>query len=345
MRERELKSLPPARINPTSKIHNPQSAFTLVELLVVITIIGILISLLLPAVQSAREAARRMQCSNNLKQLGLGVLLHHEAQAFFPTGGWNVCYMGDPDEGFGPGSAPAGQADGQPGGWYYNILPYIEQEAVHQLGAGMPTDEKKSLWTDQMSRPITTVWCPSRRRPGAFGFGNYSADQLCFKHDGIDTTRLFATGVTRNDYAINAGDYGIQFGFGDFSQHTGVSYHRSQVRIADVRDGTSNTYLAAEKYLMPDHYQNGMSPGDDGCVFGGHDWDIARWTKNDASYKPMQDRLGYSHSRAFGSAHPAGFNALLCDGSVRTISYSIDTEIHGYLGNRRDGEPIDASKL
>ena len=331
--------------NRRSTIRNRRSGFTLVELLVVITIIGILIALLLPAVQSAREAARRAQCSNNLKQLGLGVLLHHEAHGFFPTGGWNVCYMGDPDKGFGPGSAPAGEKDGQPGGWYYNILPYIEQEAIHQLGAGKPQAEKKSLWTDQMSKPIATAWCPSRRRPGAFGFGSYTPSSMCFASDGIDTTRLFATGATRNDYAINAGDYGIQFGFGDYSHHTGISFHRSQVRIADVRDGTSNTYLAAEKYVMPENYLNGASPGDDGCVYGGHDWDVARWTKNHVSYMPMQDRPGYSHSCAFGSAHPAGFNAVLCDGSVRTISYSIDMEIHSYLGNRKDGKPIDASKL
>ena len=92
--------------------------FTLVELLVVIAIIGILIALLLPAVNAAREAARRMGCANNLKQMGIGFLNHESTFKFLPTGGWGPNWVGDPD---------AGAGKLQPGGWIYNILPFIDR--------------------------------------------------------------------------------------------------------------------------------------------------------------------------------------------------------------------------
>ena len=102
-----------------------RSGFTLVELLVVITIIGILMAMLLPAVNSAREAGRNAQCKNNLKQMGTACLAHEEAQEIFPTGGWGCYWVGDPDCGYGIN---------QPGGWIYNILPHTEQTALHDLG-------------------------------------------------------------------------------------------------------------------------------------------------------------------------------------------------------------------
>src|SRR5580698_7987617 len=99
--------------------------FTLVELLVVIAIIGLLIALLLPAVQAAREAARRSQCVNNLKQMSLAWNNHVAATRFMPTGGWGWTWTGDADRGFGLS---------QPGGWTYNILPFMEESNLHDMG-------------------------------------------------------------------------------------------------------------------------------------------------------------------------------------------------------------------
>ncbi len=141
--------------NPPSAIHHHKfRAFTLVELLVVITIIGILISLLLPAVQSAREAARRTQCSNNIKQLALGALNHENALGYFPSGGWRYDWVGHPDRGFGKK---------QPGSWIYSILPYIEQQALHDLGSSGGSMTIENANAQRIATPLATLYCPTRR--------------------------------------------------------------------------------------------------------------------------------------------------------------------------------------
>jgi prepilin-type N-terminal cleavage/methylation domain-containing protein len=127
--------------------------FTLVELLVVIAIIGILVALLLPAVQMTREAARRMQCQNNLKQLSLGVINGEQTYRSYPSNGWGWQWVADPDRGYGVR---------QPGGWIFQILPFVEQETLQDMGKGLPTPLKRIelLKLTQSTWPL--VRCPSR---------------------------------------------------------------------------------------------------------------------------------------------------------------------------------------
>jgi len=332
---------------PSMRLSKHSGGFTLVELLVVITIIGILIALLLPAVQAAREAARRMQCSNNMKQLATGALLHEEAQGFYPTNGHYVLRIGDPDLGYRAwavlGVDNRYWPSGQPGGWCFNILDYIELGHIRSIGAGQPTEVKRALWAKQVAEPIGVMTCPSRRQPL-----KTSLDYLAsYDWDNIDTPN----GLARSDYAVNSGDTWAAPSGGMSpppDPQTGVSFYCSGVKQADVKDGTTNNYLLGEKHVNPDNYQGG--DWGDGCLYGGHDWGIARWTYHNpddptTSYVPRQDTPGFVYAQGFGSAHPVGLNMAFCDGSVQTISYSIDPQIHAWLGNREDGHMIDQSKF
>ena len=341
------------RGNPRSTIKYPKllRGFTLVELLVVITIIGILIALLLPAVQSAREAARRLQCSNNLKQIGLACLMHEQSNGFLPTAGWGNPWVGEPTRGF---------AGKQPGGWLYNILPYMEQTALHDLGA----DGDRAKMVQCVSTPIAIFNCPSRRPAAAYPFLEQSSNPFL----NLSTQ---PTVCGRSDYAGSAGDYNgfstsgpANLGAGDAmsasdwtsmigSPNTGVFYVHTQTTMASIYDGGSNTYLAGEKYSIPDHYLDGQDGSDDQGWNSGYDWDTIRWSgissnplatpATNTTYQPTPDTPGLWMVSVFGSAHSSSFNMVFCDGSVHSIGYSIDLETHHRLGNRKDGKTQDGS--
>ena len=123
--------------------------------------------------------------------------------------------------------------------------------------------------------------------------------------------------------------------------NNGISCQQSRVKIIDITDGTTNTYLVGEKNVMPDYYYNGLDGGDNNSALGGDDCDLNRWTR----WPPMVDWPGQPNSLTFGSAHLVGFGMAFCDGSVRTVNYTIDPTIHSYLGDRKDGKVIDAKKL
>lgn len=329
-----------------------RTAFTLVELLVVITIIGILIALLIPAIQAARETARRVQCGNHVKQLALAALSHESAIGFFPTGGWNKYWLGHPNRGFDKH---------QPGGWIYNILPYIEQQKLHDLGGSngsLSIEDANSL---RLAMPLAIMHCPSRRFPALYD--NFHNTQFKYTIDPIKQ-------LARNDYAMNGGDYmqwhavspddffeadDPKFEWDDMSQQTGISHQRSQVTLADVRDGTSNTFLIGEKYVNRYHYTDGKDWGDSATMYCGDHLNLLRWTgvcgKVESAGEnnlPRQDSSTIGEGNKvqwFGSAHAGSFHMSCCDGSVRTINYSIDGEVYRRLGNRKDGLPIDNRHL
>ncbi len=318
-------------------------AFTLVELLVVIAIIGMLVGLLLPAVQQAREAARQMQCGNNLKNMGLAALNHESTTKAFPTGGWNWNWVGDPDAGFG---VP------QPGSWMYSLLPFIEQNALFQLGAdgnieSVSASQKAGAGTC-MATPVSIYNCPSRRpaKPYTLSTTVYNADKPSMggRADYAACVGSYnSTASSSNAYSDWAtGRSKVNGKSWTVSSYNGVTFDFSEITMGEIRDGTSNTILYGERYISPDYYENTSSTDDNG-EFSGMDQDNCRTAGTISSLTikaPVQDRAGFTGSQEFGSPHAGTFGTVFCDGSVQKISYSIDAAAFIYAAARNDGKPM-----
>jgi prepilin-type N-terminal cleavage/methylation domain-containing protein/prepilin-type processing-associated H-X9-DG protein len=283
--------------------------FTLIELLVVIGILAVLMGLLLPAVQKVREAAARLSCQNNLKQIGLAFHNHHDSLGYLPAGGadwWStpVYVNGQPAVGAS-----------QDAGWGFQILPYLEASNVWKGGQATNDLDRARV---AVGTPVPVFFCPSRRRP----------QTTTFSSPGYLDEKPTVTALC--DYA--ASNY----------EETGVVRYRFPTRLIEITDGTSNTLLVGEKRLNLRLLGQAQKDDDTGYA-SGFDADVVRYTNR----TPMQDLNAPSGDGdgRFGSSHPGRFNAVFCDGSVRSVSYSVNGTVFKNLGNRNDGQVIDLSNL
>jgi prepilin-type N-terminal cleavage/methylation domain-containing protein len=347
-------------------------AFTLVELLVVIAIIGILVALLLPAVQAAREAARRSQCQNHLKQIGIGWLNHENTHGILPPSGWSAWVVGDAD---------IGNDSLQPGGWMYQILPFIEEQDLRDVASDgdrfVITVMQRKAALQLQSTVIPIFHCPTRQTGQVIPF---SMEQP--KWTPKNSNRLAE--VVCGDYAANAGDNpcGLEFqkkgqdtpdnpdddecydmdtvvqwiaprlkgyygtltkitDWAPLNSQSGVNFPGAEMKLSHLKDGTTSTYMVGEKFLDPDAYgDSNINFGHNHSYFQGFDWDTNRWASNfeKSMWLPLPDTPGLNRYEMFGSAHPGVWHMVFCDGSVQGMSFDIDGTIHRRLANRFDGD-------
>lgn len=327
-------------------MNNPfkhRAAFTLVELLVVIAIIGILVALLLPAVQAAREAARRTHCQNNLRQIGLGILNFEDAYKHFPTGGTEPWH----DEG------GAESIHGKGYGWMVQILPFVEDAALQNISKGYGAGDQHR---DRIVRatPIPLYFCPSRRQNvvRVVGQSAEGCGQGCALNDYAGATPDNDLNVTPpgrqapapyGDWfwqGVTHGNVETRAGQGDFQGVIVRTIMNEPATMGKIVDGTSKTIAVGEKAVYTTLYDAGDWHDDIGWT-DGWDPDIMRYT----GYPPVADmpqgapgnpggELGYY----FGSAHSAGIHAVFADGHVQSIEYGIDLYAFNLMGHRNDGQ-------
>ncbi len=310
----------------TSLAPRPFRGFTLIELLVVIAIIAVLVGLLLPAVQSAREAARRAQCSNNLKQIGLGMHNYHSVHNTFPPG-YVTAVVND----------PAAPEIGPGWGWGAMILSQLEQQPLYQgINFSLQITDPGS----QTARtPILSVFlCPSDA-----GSGPVVASSL--------TGTILTTDVAAGQYVASAG----QLEPGEFpDSNNGVFYRNSRNGIRDITDGSSTTLMVGERSRnIADATWVGAVPTWQLCT-------NPRWVVQECgpastlvvshTGTPATGSIYVPNSKAsmvddYWSLHPGGCNFLFCDGSVRFIKESVNPSTFSYLSTRAGGEVVSSDQF
>ncbi|MEN6458427.1 MAG: DUF1559 domain-containing protein [Thermoguttaceae bacterium] len=291
-----------------------RGAFTLVELLVVITIIGILIALLLPAVQAAREASRQMSCSNNLKQLGLAMHAYHDLCGRLPAG-WRAY---DP-------TTHQPYALGEPGwGWAAALLPFVEQGNVSECLIHF--DKSLTATENAQARlaALSLFRCPSDSGKPTFTWTPDEPSAISAGSVELATANYIGVFGTQDVHECGSTPNGQQ------CTSDGVFFHNSGVCFRDITDGLSNTFVAGEKTTDLEHSTWLGAPAGDECAPG--------LVVGTASQPPNSEE---SDSHNFSSHHPTGTNFLLGDGSARLVSQMIETSVYHAMCTRSGGEIVE----
>ena len=298
-------------------------AFTLVELLVVIAIIGVLVALLLPAVQAARESARRSQCQNNLKQLGLGMHLHHDAKLHFAPG-----HTGD--------NNASNTGDDYEHSWMTLILPYVEQQALYdqyRFDKRWNQGVNGRYVTRGENSNLTVQLCPSSQHDGGFGQGDYAGINGCgsYNHDG----RRIPDGYPRG--------FGYEAGL---MPAIGAQWPENDpISIKDCTDGTQYTLMIGEDSARNDISFSATSEGGSSGNSSGKDdkyWGYAHQTF--VHHSPVlnpRSANGERQHNELGSDHPGGLNVVFGGGNVRWLSDFMSHRVIDFIGTRAGGELLD----
>ncbi len=330
-----------------SRSRRPLPGFTLIELLVVIAIIGILIALILPAVQAAREAARRAQCGNNLRQLAIGALNFESSQGVLPPGSSGPVLR---DGTFPPAWADPKEKTIPWGhfGWPLHLLPHLEQGNLYnQININVPMFAQTIPENSPLSTPPST---PDGDRGPA---GNSANSTVSRMQPGLFVCPSWSGGALPNsefkDYGVNAGYIGDCCGTtGDCCPErstmarspelNGVGALNSQVSLAKIRDGTSNTLLYLELPRDANHGWIDRGKGSNPFLWVHHPAQGYVLASNGIQPAPPNDKM--YNTRAAGSAHPGGLQVVFTDGHLRWISDRIDFTLYSKLFTRAGGEII-----
>ncbi len=307
-------------------LRRTRGGFTLVELLVVIAIIGILVALLLPAVQAAREAGRRSSCLNNLKQIGLGMHNHNDTYKALPYGQFGG-YINNGNVPVPPAPSPKSCYT-----WPINLMPFVEQQPQYDtLVAWLKANDNYACFAPMARNKFPQYMCPSDANGGWVGSEGFHGNYLACNGSTVnwDGGALPVSGGTAN---------------------TGVILVNKANKLASITDGTSNTLLASETLLW--------ETGDDrrGRYYNSYQGEslmstlyAPNTTANDVQYScgtglPLKQpcvavSAGANSINSARSNHPGGVCVALADGSIRFVSQTVNLITWQQLGTRAGGEP------